>query len=97
MNLITLSLLVIFQAGTIISYTFSSCFVRSQNLEKVAHLFVSLLSPPQAGPVVISEAQEVVVGYQAFNRVTHYVNVDGLCSHAKSAAQKNTPTQSGTK
>lgn len=65
----------------------SSSFLRNQNSEKVSHLFVPLLSPPQAGPVVISETQKVVVGHQALNWVTHYINVDGLCPHTKSAAQ----------
>lgn len=64
-------------------------------MQKRPHFFVPLLSPPQAGPVVISEAQEVVIGHQALNGVTHYVNVDRLCSHTKSAAQ-NKQTQSGT-
>lgn len=47
------------------------------------NLFISLLSAPQARPVVVPETQEIVVRHKSFNGVPHHVDVDGLLLQAK--------------
>lgn len=61
----------------------------------VTHLFVSLLPPSEARPVVISKAQEVVIRDQPLNGVTHHVNIDGLALHPKPTGKELTHSEKG--
>lgn len=44
-------------------------------------LLVSLFPSPQAGSVVVPEAQEVVIRNQPFDGVPDHIDVDGLPLH----------------
>lgn len=47
------------------------------------NLLVSLFPASQAGPVVVPETQEVIIGHQPFNGVADHIYVDRLPLHPK--------------
>ena len=52
------------------------------------NLFVSLLSSSKARSVVVSKTQEVVIGHQALDRVSHHIYVQGLLLRAISTQKE---------